>query len=222
MEHIKQTLGKITQNRLTRVTELPSISEEPKQDERFELWNRLNVSSLEHTFDNYKVLRGNRNAYDTMVKLAKGDIKKKFIFLYGVVGCGKTHLIEALLIEWAKQEIVGRYETMSQIMRRLKSSMRMSPMPMYDVYFKQYCEARILVIDDYGAGVQETAYEIADIEDIINERYQRRYRDDGKITIMATNKDIKEIPNRVLDRFYESEFGIVVFNEASSYRRKKI
>ena len=75
--------------------------------------------------------------------------------------------------------------------------------------------------DDYGAGVQETAFEIADIEDIINERYHLRYHDDGKITVMATNQDIKTLPDRIVRRFRDPEFGELVLNEAEDFGRRK-
>lgn len=185
--------------------------EEKEPNEQEMLWVKLNVSSLGHTFENFKVTAKNKKAYDLMRSLAQN--KKKFVLLYGVPGNGKTHLIEAFVI--ATQ---SRYQTMSQIMRMLKKSIRANS---YDGTFKALCERKILVIDDYGAGVQETAFEIADIEDIINERYHKRYHDDGKITVMATNQDIKTLPDRIVRRFRDPEFGELVLNEAEDFGRRK-
>ena len=184
--------------------------------------SRFNISSLNHTFENFRGLKGTQEAFNVFSNLASRKSDKKFILCFGVTGSGKTHLIEATIIAWAKQGIFARYNTMSEILRRLKSSFNQRHIPTYDEVFKSICGTPRLIIDDYGMGSTETRWEVSELEDIINERYHKRYYDDGKVTILASNKDIKGLPDRVVSRFYDPDFGVVVFMEAGDYRRRKL
>lgn len=191
-----------------------------EQDEQEDdLWRRLNISSLAHTFKAFDKVKGSGQAYDLLWQLARGESDRKFVMLYGITGSGKTHLIEAMLIEWANRGISAGYRTMSQIMRHLKQGIGTG---FYDEYFKRLCEMPRLVIDDVGMGTIESRFEIADLEDIIAERYHRRYHPVPVVTIMATNKNIQELPNRITSRFYDPEFGAVALMECRDYRRRKL
>jgi len=185
------------------------------------LWDELNVSSLNHTFGNFKKRQGTEKAFCALSDLTKGKSDRKFFLLYGERGTGKTHLIEATIIAWRENKVRARYTTTSDIIRNLKQGLKNGANPDYDARFRNYCEINKLVIDDYGMGTQETKFEVADIEDIIDKRYQRRYRDDEKVTILATNNDIKNLPDRIVSRFFDPEFGAVVFMDTTDYRRSK-
>jgi len=184
--------------------------------------SRFNISSLNHTFENFRKIKGTKEAFAVFRALASGKVDRKFILCFGVTGSGKTHLIEATIIAWAKQGIYARYNTMSEMIRRLKTSFSQGHILPYDEVFKGICETPRLVIDDYGMGSTETKWEVSELEDIINERYHKRYYNDGKVTILASNKDIKELPRRVVSRFYDPEFGAVIFMKAGDYRRRKL
>jgi DNA replication protein DnaC len=183
---------------------------------------RFNISSLSHTFEGFRNIKGTREVVKVLKQLAKGESDKKFILLVGATGSGKTHLIEATIIEWAKTGAFAYYRTMSEIVRRLKTSLSHKQEGAYDMAFKGLCDVPRLIIDDYGMGTTETAWEESELEDIINERYHKRYWDDGKVTIMATNKDLKDLPERVVSRFYDPEFGAVLFLEAKDHRRREL
>lgn len=183
---------------------------------------RFNLSSLGNTFETFKKLQGTEAALNVFKKLGVGKSDRKFVFLYGATGCGKTHLIEATIIAWAKRGLPSRYQTMSEMVRMLKSSLKVFQGLSYDDLFKAICDRDRLIIDDYGMGTQETKFEVAELEDIINERYHRRYYPEDKVTILATNKHPNEIPDRVLSRFYDPEFGVVVKIGAGDYRRRKL
>ena len=183
---------------------------------------RFNISNLDHSFENFKKLKGTQEALSVFHDLANGKLGKKFVLCFGITGSGKTHLIEATIIAWAEQGIFARYNTMSELLRRLKTSFSPRHIPTYEEVFKNICGIPKLIIDDYGMGTQETKWEIAELEDIINERYHKRYYDDGKITILASNKNITDLPDRVTSRFFDPEFGVVVFMEAKDYRRRTV
>ena len=228
MEHISSVLGN-----LQRTTRNPTNSgtnlkrkyneEEEEAEETVEgKLTRFNISSLNHTFENFRRFKGALEAINVFRNLASGESDRKFILCAGVTGSGKTHLIEATIIAWAKQGIYARYNTMSGIIRQLKGSLGERHIPPYEQVFKSISEARKLIIDDYGMGSTETRWEVSELEDIINLRYHRRYYDDGKATILATNKDIKGLPDRVVSRFYDPEFGVVVVMGAGDYPRRKV
>lgn len=177
------------------------------------------MSTLAHTFEVFEQVPNSKNAYDVMYKLAIGQSDRKFVLLYGTPGSGKTHLIEATLIAWAKLGIASRYFTMSQIMRHLKQGIGTG---FYNEIFKNLCETPRLVVDDIGMGSIESRFEIADLEDIIAERYHKRYLTEPIVTIAATNKDVKELPERIVSRFYDPEFGVVIKLGTTDYRRRKL
>jgi len=203
-------------------TKLKTKANEQPKEVIVDKLSRFNISSLDHTFENFRRLKGTREAVDIFSNLANGETDKKFVLCFGITGSGKTHLIEATIIAWAKRGIFARYNTMSEILRRLKSRFNRQEGYSYEEAFKSLCNTPRLIIDDYGMGSTETKWEVSELEDIINERYHKRYYDDGKVTILASNKDIKELPGRVLSRFYDPEFGAVIFMEAKDYRRRKL
>ncbi len=187
---------------------------------------KFNISSLEHTFEKFdqrfEKTAERENAINILKTLSLGESTKKFIMLYGRTGSGKTHLIEATIIAWAKRGIFTRYYTFSEIARSLKNALRLSG-EKYDILFNTYAEMQRLIIDDFGMGTTESKFEISDLEEMIDQRYRKRYYlDTNLITIVATNKDIKEMPDRILSRFCDPEFGITLSMGNKDYRMRQI
>jgi len=180
---------------------------------------RFNISSLNHTFENYKVRPGNREAYETLKAIGEGSSSLKFVLIYGGTGNGKTFLLEATVIAWAKRGIASRYQTVSDIAMMLKSSMSPHHIPPYEIMFRNICEHERLILDDFGMGTVESVWEQSTLEDIINRRYHMRYYPYPMVTLMATNKDISELPDRIVSRFYDPEFGKVILNKEGDYRK---
>jgi DNA replication protein DnaC len=183
---------------------------------------RFNISSLNHTFEKFKVDANTKEAWDTMKSLSEGKLNKQFVLLYGTTGCGKTHLIESTIINWTKHELFSRYMTFSEIARNLKSALRQGG-EFYEQLFSRYKDATRLIVDDFGSGTTESRFEISDLEDIIDLRYRRRYYPDCDLTtILATNKDVRDLPDRVVSRFFDPEFGAVLYMGSRDYRRRKL
>ena len=76
--------------------------------------------------------------------------------------------------------------------------------------------ARRLIIDDVGMGGSGSAWEYGQLEDIVVYRYRERLP-----TVMTTNRDLTELPERIVSRFYDPDIGCVVLNDAPDYRRRK-
>lgn len=181
----------------------------------------LNISSLSHTFANFKVTDANRGIVKIFKTIPDGKCQYKFILLYGTTGCGKTHLIEALILEWDKMDIRYRYTTIGERLRALRQCLDKNHIPSLQDVMNSYFVAPRLILDDYGMGITESIWEQSILEEIIDERYRRRFYPQEMITILTTNKDIKELPDRVVSRFKDPDTGIILFNSDSDYRRRK-
>ena len=75
--------------------------------------------------------------------------------------------------------------------------------------------AAIWLMDDYGMGSQDTAWNRSLLEDIIDYRYRER-----KPTILTSNMTLEQLPERVVGRFSEPGVGVVVENKAGDFRRR--
>ncbi len=182
---------------------------------------RFGISSFSHTFENFITRTSEtKECKKVMQALSNGESKLKFVLLWGTTGCGKTHLIEATIINWAEHGVRSYYQTFSDITRRLKEQLKKGG-DFYDEQFKAYRDRPILIVDDFGMGNTESRFEISDLEDIVDWRYRKRYYPENLITLLATNKDLKELPDRIVSRFYDFEFGAVLYMGNKDYRKRK-
>ncbi len=225
MEKIGDTLKSLTSNAPQGILSPKNYSSPDEESEETELQKAgrllrsFNISSLNHTFDRFSVTPDTKQAYEILKDIASGKSDRKLVLLYGVTGSGKTHLVEATILAMAERKMFARYYTFSEIARSLKVGLSEGN---YSELFKAYCEAKILIVDDIGSGTTESRFEISDLEDIVDFRYRRRfYPDVHYITILATNKDIKKLSERIVSRCYDPEVGVVICTGDKDYRRRK-
>jgi len=187
--------------------------EETVEQKRERLRRSLGLASLEHTFENFKRVPGTGDALKAFKALAAGTAKP-MLLVYGGVGNGKTFLCEALSIELFKRGIWCAVTVWSDLMRMFKSGMhRGDPeSSSYDDLFEHFRRLERLILDDVGMGSSGSEWEWGELEDIINYRYRERL-----FTVVATNKDLDELPERVVRRFNDSEVGVVVWNKGKEY-----
>ena len=103
------------------------------------------------------------------------------------------------------------------IMRLLKQGMNREKMqPPYEYILEGFCKMPYLIIDDVGMGGSGSDWEYGQLEEIIIVRYRERL-----FTILTTNRDLTELPERVVSRFRDPEVGRIVLNEGEDYRRLK-
>ncbi len=175
----------------------------------------LGVSSLEHTFEKFKQIPGTKEALAAFKSMADGT-GKPMLLCYGGVGNGKSHLCEALSIELYKRGIRCSVRVWSDIMRMFKGGMHRDPNSQtYDYLFDQLRRRDRLIIDDVGIGSSGSEWEWGELEDIINYRYRERL-----FTVLATNKDLDEMPNRIVSRFSDPEVGALILNSGKDYRKR--
>lgn len=79
-----------------------------------------------------------------------------------------------------------------------------------------YCYAERLILDDVGMGGSGSEWEYGQLEEIIGVRYRERL-----FTILTTNRNLTELPERIVSRFNDPEVGRVILNSAGDFRRLK-
>jgi DNA replication protein DnaC len=161
-------------------------------------------------------MAGTEKALAAFKALVEGKTDKQMLLCYGGVGNGKTHLCEAAAIALYKRGLFCRVLTMARIMRALKECMGPEPPHSYEELLSNYCCAKWLILDDVGMGGSGSEWEYGQLEEIIVFRYRERL-----FTIMTTNRDLTELPERIVSRFRDPDIGTVVLNEGADYRRLK-
>lgn len=213
MEHIREHLDRLDRGTPTQSQRIFEVEAEPTLEERRErLRKSLCVASLDNTFENFVPVKGTEKALTAFKSMAEGNWNRKLLLVYGGVGNGKTHLCEATAIRLYKRGLFCRVLTMDRMMSALKQCMDSEPHISYEKLLSNYCYADRLIIDD----VEGTNFEFEQLEKIVRVRYRERL-----FTILTSNRDITELPERIVSRFRDPDVGTVVLNEGDDYRRRK-
>ncbi len=187
--------------------------DEPDPDSQEEILRRLGVPSMKDTFATFKKRPGSELALVAFRALAEGKAPPSLL-CYGLYGNGKTHLMYALIIRLWERGIWAHYNTFDELMGYIKRGMEKdNPFPVgyrMDLIMKRRC----LMLDDVGMGT-DTKWANEQLDTIVDYRY--RY---GLVTVLVTNKDLKELPGRVVSRFADRGKAVTVLNEASDFRKK--
>ena len=219
MEHISKDLEHLNRGNHTahqsNIAPMPEEPEETREQQLETLRRSLGISSLEHTFENFKSVAGTGVALAASRAMAL-DGYRPLLLIYGGVGNGKSFLLEALSIALYKKGIRCQVSVWSDIMRMFKRGLHPvdGSLP-YDYLFEQFRRQERLIIDDVGMGSSGSEWEWGELEDIINYRYREHL-----FTVLATNKDLDELPERVESRFSDPEVGVIVQNEGGDYRKR--
>lgn len=134
------------------------------------------------------------------------------LLCYGGVGNGKTHLCDAAAIELYKRGKFCRVMKMPEMLSTLRRAIN-DPEMDYDMILGNFCYAERLIVDDIGASGSDSDFGKRVLESIVVARYGRQL-----LTIMTTNQEISELPERVLSRFKDTVTSYLVVNEGVDYR----
>lgn len=173
----------------------------------------LGVMSLDNTFENFKPMPGTEKALAAFKAVLDGP--EYMLMCYGGVGNGKTHLCEAAAIELYKRGKFCRVMKMPEMLSTLRQAIN-NPEMDYDTVLGNYCYAERLIMDDIGAGGSDREFGDRVLETIVGARYGRQL-----FTIMTSNREFSELPERVKSRFEDSITSYLVLNEGEDYRSKK-
>jgi len=170
------------------------------------------VSSKAQNFDNFKVTPETKEVYQAFKNLATGEASYQMLLCYGRTGNGKTHLCNALATELNKRGIDARLYTVADMVGRLKESIAEHTT---ESVIKQLTTVPALILDDFKVEYN-SPWEMEKIENIIDARYR-----EALITVLTTNREQDELPERVVSRFNDLSLSKVVLNNAPDYRRRR-
>lgn len=185
------------------------------EEQREQLRKRLNLSSLENTFANFKPTKGTEESLRLFKELATRPDWYMLLSL-GTTGCGKTHLCEALSIELYKVGIFTPVVKFGEMVNSFKKAINSDYADAYDCRINAYKKMRCLILDDFGLGGKISEYDIAILEEFIDYRYRER-----KLTVLTANLDLNKLPGRVVSRFGDGETSRIVINRGIDYRPLK-
>ena len=161
------------------------------------------------TFDNFLLRPGSRDAYKAAQALADGTAKYIWLLIYGGTGNGKTHLcyaITKMLIERGMNsaEMVASAELFSKLRKGVETK---------EDVLQFYKDVPALIIDDWGVGYG-TNFEEARFDELMAYRYEH-----FMVTVLTTNKELKDLPERVRSRFEDKLRSLIVLNKSGDYRK---
>lgn len=169
----------------------------------------------DHTFENFRAVKGTTEALTTFRNYAE-SLKPPFLLCYGAVGNGKTHLLEALALRLEQRGIRSTTWVVPEMLAWLKQKIGDPFQVELDQVIQNYQTGTLpLLLDDLGVEYG-TPWEISVLERIILGRYRERVP-----TVVTTNRDLDELPERVISRFYEPGLGQVVLNDGKDYRKRR-
>jgi len=183
-------------------TSLPAEKEgrQPKKSPRLQPLTSLNSN---YTFERFVIGASNQFAHAASVAVAEQPAKSyNPLFIYGGVGLGKTHLLNAIGLHTltTNSDMNVVYVSAESFMNELINCIRFDKMPKFR---EKYRNIECLLIDDiqFIAGKERTQEEFFHTFNSLH--------DSGKQIVVTSDKFPKEIPNlesRLRSRF---EWGLI-------------
>jgi len=173
------------------------------------------VADESHTFKSFKRVAGTDEVYKAFKDLAEGQ-GPPFLLVYGGVGNGKSHLVDAAAIRLAERGMPPRVWVVPDFLSYLRRLISPDWPGHLDAVIENYQAGKGAVLFDDFALEYGSRWEESVMERIICGRYRTR-----GVTVLTTNKDLDALPARIVSRFYEPGVGRVVLNEAPDFRRRE-
>ncbi|MDP2720241.1 MAG: ATP-binding protein [Dehalococcoidia bacterium] len=175
---------------------------------------RFGVNS-KASFETYHVVKGqNDEAFKASKAFYEGRVK--FLLLLGRPGCGKTHLCNAVALAHRLKGLVCKFITVAELLSEFRACYTPESLETYIATIKGYS---VLILDDFGAE-QQTEWSVSRIQEIIDARYAKTKNGDPFPTMIATNQNLEELPQRMMSRFQDVEISRAILNKAPDYRVK--
>jgi len=164
------------------------------------------------TFETFLSIQGTEKALKAAKALAYGESKFIWLLLYGSCGNGKTHLGNAIVRVIRERRVDVRMILAADLLALLRENMETHQT---DSLLRKFKDIFFLVIDDYGVEYG-SHWEMAKFDELMTSRYAT-----GKPTVLITNKDLTELPERIQSRFKDTVMSKAIHNSAGDYRSKR-
>lgn len=221
VEHIGETLSSLaaktpSKEELTSTSETDASWAEPSREEKLEILRKqLGVVSLDHTFNNFKRIKGTQKAYEAFWELANGS-SWNMLLCVGSVGNGKTFLCEALVISLYKQGKFCRLLPAYRMLRAIKRGMDRNAIESTGQIIDRFSKIERLILDDMGEGDAGTDWAWSIMDEIITYRYHEKL-----FTVITSNVPLDQIPVRITSRFGDAVQARTVINEGLDFRKQR-
>lgn len=169
------------------------------------------INPTPQTFSTFKVTKANKDAFDKANAFAKGNSPFIWLLLYGAVGCGKTHLCNAVRSTTSQRGIDIRLLSVPDLFTSMRLAIKEERA---DNILEDLKQVTLLILDDFGMNYG-TGWEIPRLEELLDYRY-RSYMP----TMMTTNLNLSDLPERISSRFSDTERSCCVHNSATDYRKR--
>lgn len=179
---------------------LPTFAEEDKEDQNTQKATTVKHNDMlnaKYTFDSFVVGKSNEFAYALSQAVTKNPGTRNPLFIYGGVGLGKTHLIQAIGHEMIKNDPKAKvvYVSSEAFTNEFIDSLSKKKI---EEFRKKYRKIDLLLIDDvqFFAKKEQTQEEFFHT---FNELYQQK-----KQIVITSDKNPSEIPDvdeRLASRF---------------------
>lgn len=162
------------------------------------------------TFENFRPVPGTEKALKAARALAQGEAKFIWLLIYGQPGNGKTHLCNAIVKELRERNVDVKMILAADLFSLLREAIKDNRT---DVLVRKFKDIYFLAIDDYGVEYGSD-WESAKFDELMTSRYAT-----GKPTVLVTNKELTELPERIQSRFMDKAIARAIHNSAGDYRR---
>lgn len=171
----------------------------PVQKSTAKLIEQSNLLDDGHTFDAFVKGKSNMLAYNACYELAKktAGSSSASLFIYGLSGLGKTHLMQSVAHRYQKNGRRFCYFTSDGFMRQVGSAFANKSVPAFQ---KSVAQAELLIIDDVHLISPSKKPKTAEV---MLELYSE-FIEQGKRVILASNRpptQMEGFDSRFLSRF---------------------
>tara|TARA_Y100000310_G_scaffold233219_1_gene236091 strand:+ start:11308 stop:12102 length:795 start_codon:yes stop_codon:yes gene_type:complete len=164
------------------------------------------------TFANFKRRNGTEDSIKAMKEFGEGSLP--MLMVYGLTGCGKTHLAQATARQLVESGQKVKFVICTALLLNLKQGYRDE----FDFAdrMQRWIQEPILILDELK---WNTSKDQEILSDLLCQREFAEVR-----TLVTSNidySDLKEVLPRVMSRFSDPLAGKVIWNESSDYRTSR-
>jgi len=170
------------------------------------------------TFDNFRPRRGAEEALTEARAFADGQASYHLLLLSGHAGCGKSHLVEAIVRERVRAMKGAKYLFVPRLLDELRGAYDEEAKLRFLDLFDRYQGAPLLALDDLGTETV-SPWVVEKLTTLVDERYRN-----GRDLVVATNLIRDDIASqyheRLASRLWDVHTGLVkqVMMTATDYR----